>query len=141
VDALAGLILLRLNPADGAIVHVAASAVAGDLAGRLGAGGFPYRRAVLYGTQTADRLSSTARDAMAAGTLDGVVLYSPRTAETFQRLVLNDGLAPHCETMVAFALSGAVADAVGRLSWSRTVVADHPEQPAMIAAILIAART
>src|SRR5665213_2906202 len=48
VGDLARLVCGRLRPGGGRLLHVAGSAVAGDLAGRLGASGFAVERAVLY---------------------------------------------------------------------------------------------
>ena len=48
VDDLVRLARARAQPDAGALLHVAGSAVAGDLAGQLGADGFDVRRAVLY---------------------------------------------------------------------------------------------
>ena len=48
VEALAEMIVGRHDPADGAFLHIAGTVTAGDLAGRLQASGFAYRRAVLY---------------------------------------------------------------------------------------------
>jgi len=135
VAALADLVHRRVDPKDGALLHVAGTAVAGDLGGRLGAVGFDVRRAVLYEVRTAARLPETIRAALETRAVDGVALYSPRTAKTFVRLVSDAGLAGQCGSLTAFCLSDAVAEAIGGLVWRRVAVAGRPDQAAMIALI------
>ena len=136
VAALADLALRRLSPGAGALLHVAAGDLAGDLAGRLTAAGFGYRREVLYSAVTAERLSPAACDALNAGRLAGVLLFSPRTAATFARLVREAGQERACAHIVAFCLSRAVAEKAAALCWRRIVVAREPTEPALIAGIV-----
>lgn len=106
VAALAELVVRRLDPAAGALLHVAAGDLAGDLAGRLAAAGFTCRREVLYAAVTATRLSPAAADALRDGPLAGVLLFSPRTAATFVRLVSDAGLEGACARWAAFVSAG-----------------------------------
>ena len=133
VTALAQLVIDRLDPADGALMHIAASRVAGDLAGRLGRAGFAVRRAVIYEAVTAQALPPAARAALDGDDVDAVLLYSPRTAATFAALVGEAGLAETCRGIDALCLSRAVADAVGALPWHRVRIAPRPEQQALLA--------
>jgi uroporphyrinogen-III synthase len=135
VEALAALVRERLNPADGELLHVAASRLAGDLAASLEALGFGYRRAVLYTAEKATRLSDTAKTAIEAAELDGVALYSPRTADSLVGLLRDAGLADKCKHMTAFCLSRAVAEEAGAIAWRDIVVADSPDQAALIETI------
>lgn len=136
VEALAEMIVGRHDPADGAFLHIAGTVTAGDLAGRLAACGFAYRRAVLYEMRPVAALSPEACEAMAAGGLSGVALYSPRTAALFADLVDAHRLAAACRGLRAYCLSKAVAEKVARLPFAARVVAARPDQPAMLAAIL-----
>jgi|APTNR8051073442_1049403.scaffolds.fasta_scaffold06003_2 uroporphyrinogen-III synthase len=140
VDDLAALILRRLDPKDGSIMHVAGSVVAGDLGGRLTKTGFAYERRVLYRAAAIERLSEQTRRALAAGDLDGVALYSPRTARVFHDVLAADDLTACCRHLTAFGLSAAVADAAAGVAWARTIVAERPDQPAMIRAIVTGAK-
>jgi len=135
VEALAALVCDRLEPADGDLLHVAGSRLAGDLAGSLQKSGFGYRRAVLYAAEKTMQLSDAAQRAVETGELDGVVLYSPRTADGLVGLLRAAGLAGKCKHMTAFCLSGAVADKAGALNWQNMVVADSPDQAALIETI------
>ena len=128
VAALAELVAAKCDPAGGELLHVAGSRVAGDLGGRLAGGGFKYRRAVLYAAKKSENLTAEARDALRAGDIAGVVLYSPRTARTFAELVRAAGLDDDLANIYAFCLSAAVADALSGLGWCKPAVARHPDQ-------------
>lgn len=133
VDSLAALAAAALDPAAGALLHVAGTALAGDLAGALGNAGFEVRRAVLYEARAADELPAPAAAALAKGSLDAVLLFSPRTARTFVTLVMAAGLAARCEDVDALCLSPAVAEAAAGLPWQRCRVAAAPDQEALLA--------
>ncbi|MFZ1416234.1 MAG: uroporphyrinogen-III synthase, partial [Defluviicoccus sp.] len=135
VAALAALAQSRLDPARGALLHAAGTAVAGDLAALLTEAGFSCRREVLYRARTAEALSEQTAAALRDGALAGVLLYSPRTAATFVRLVTVDNLAAHCARLDAFCLSAAVAAAVRPVPWRSIVVAAGPTEAALVAAV------
>lgn len=136
VAALADLVIGRLDPAAGPLVHVAAGDVAGDLAGRLAAAGFTYRREVLYAAETAKRLGPAALEALQAGGLAGVLLFSPRTATTWVRLVGDAGCNGACGRLTALCLSRAVAERASTLPWHRVRVAAEPTEASLIAAVI-----
>jgi len=135
VAALAKLAKAELDPKKGALLHVAGSRVAGDLAGALTGAGFACRRHVLYQARPAEAFSAAAAAALAAGALDGVLLFSPRTAATFARLIAKAGIADICRRLAAYCLSRAVADAVSGLAWRDVVVAAAPNQDSLLDAI------
>jgi uroporphyrinogen-III synthase len=136
VEALAEMIIGSLDPAAGALLHVAGTVSAGDLGGRLSAAGFDYRRAVLYAMRPAQALSAAAREALERGSIAGVALYSPRTAALFTELVAAHDLVPRCEGLRAYCLSVAVAEKAARLPFAARITAARPDQPAMVDAIL-----
>ena len=133
VESLARLAAACLDPAAGALLHVAGSAVAGDLAGRLEAAGFTVRRAVLYEARAATALPAAPRQALAAGDLDAVLFFSPRTAATFVRLVRDSGCEAACAGLTALCLSAAVAEQAGAIHWAGTAVARNPTLESMLA--------
>lgn len=132
VGDLAHRVRARLDPRRGALLHAAGTKVAGDLAGTLREAGFTYHRAVLYEAHAAEALTPAAAGAIAAGAVDGVVLFSPRTARTFVALAKAAGLAEACRGLTAYCLSRAVAAAAGGLAWRRVRVAARPEQGALL---------
>ena len=133
--ALAALAIDRLDPGAGALLHAAASDVAGDLAGRLGGAGFAYRREVLYRARATERLSPAAVAALREGGVDGVLFFSPRTAATFVTLMVKAGLAISARRLDAYCLSPAVAEAAEKLTWKRVAVAARPEQGELLTVI------
>lgn len=135
VADLAALVAARLAPRHGALVHVAGSATAGDLGGMLAARGFTLRRVVVYEALPATALPDEAATALAAGTVELALFFSPRTAATFVRLAAAAGLAPACGRMTALALSPAVATALAALGWREVLVAPKPTQGDLLAAL------
>jgi len=89
---LAELIEAEAKPADGALIHLAGDTVAFDLKSALEAKGFSVRQPVLYRSVQATQLPSEALSLIRDGKLDGVILMSPRTAQTFADLLARHGL-------------------------------------------------
>lgn len=133
VTALAQLTRAELDPGAGDLLHPAGGKVAGDLAGLLQSAGFTYRREVLYEAQKAEALPENAFAALAAGGVDGVLLYSPRTGAAFAKLVADAGLGQRLDKVTAYCLSQAVADQVQHLPWAGVRVAASPDQDAFLA--------
>jgi uroporphyrinogen-III synthase len=133
VAALAGLVRAHLDPAAGALVHVAGSDLAGDLSSLLSAAGFTVRRAVLYRARTARALDPAAIEALASGAIAGVIFFSPRTARTFVNLAGEADVAGHVRRIPAYCLSDAVANAASALEWSTVRVANKPDQESLLA--------
>ncbi len=133
VDDLARLAVERLRPGDGALLHVAGSKVAGDLAGMLAKVGYTYRRSVLYDARPVAVLPQAAQTAIVDGAA-AVLLYSPRTAALFRDLLLAAGLDGFVENLTAFCLSANVAARAGS-GWRRVVVAVRPTEPSLMDAV------
>jgi len=140
VKTLAGMVEKNLDPAGGGLVHVAGSHRAGDLAGMLAAAGFETKRVVLYEAKAAESIGPNAAGVLKGGKLDGVLLFSPRTAALFCRLVADAGLAEACRAITACCLSAAVADEATALPWAGVVVAESPDSQALLDAVEKAAR-
>ena len=108
--------------------------LAGDLAGMLTADGFVCRREVLYEARAAESLPDSARDALAGGGVDGVLIYSPRTAALFRDLADAAGLGQILAGVTAYCLSANVAAKVGG-PWARVAVAEEPTEDSLIEAL------
>ena len=138
VYALADLVGARCRPADGALLHVAGTTVAGDLSGLLGARGFTVRREAMYEAVASTVLSAGTASDLAEGQIDAVLIFSPRTARSFVRLVQEAGLIDSCRTVDVLCLSPAVAEAArtcnsGSVPWKSVQVAERPEQDSLLA--------
>lgn len=136
VEALAQLVLELAKPEDGALLHCAGTRQAGDLAGMLSEHGFIYRREVLYEAKAAQCLQAPTIAALKNHELDGVLLFSPRTATIFMNCLENSGCAPRPDQLTAYCLSQAVADRVQARGWTRVKIARKPTQDALIEIVL-----
>jgi uroporphyrinogen-III synthase len=132
VESLAGLVKARLDPAAGRLFHAAGSAVAGDLAGDLAGAGFRLERQALYAAEPVTELYPATAEALYAGTIDAVLFFSPRTAQSFVKVVQSAGLADRLGGVVAICLSEAVGTAVRTVKWQDIHVAVQPDQASLL---------
>lgn len=132
VDDLAALVAGARLPGDGTLLHVAGKHVAGDLPGLLEAGGFTVIRRQLYEVNAATAFTADLESAFVRDDIAAVLLFSPRTAKTFNRLAATGGTGRQMRNCLALCLSDAVADAVAGLSWRGVHVAAAPTQDALV---------
>ncbi len=130
--ALAGLIRRSLDPQGGALLHPSGRDVADGLSAPLRAAGFDLRRCVVYAADAAEDLSHDCVSALARGTLDGALFFSPRTGATFAALIEGAGLQQACGAMTAYCLSDAVAQTVDSMPWHSIRTAAAPNQAALL---------
>jgi uroporphyrinogen-III synthase len=130
--ALAEVVAARADPGAGPLLHAAGAETAGRLSQSLQSRGFAVQVVVLYDALPAAALPEEAATALAANALDGVLLFSPRTARTFAGLVATAKLEQSCARMEAFCISAATAAALQPLSFARVAVAGVPNQAAML---------
>lgn len=134
VDDLARLVAAHCDPDAGALLHAAGSVTAGDLAAMLAPQNFSVRREMLYDAKMVETLPPEAVKALQGAALDGVVLYSPRTAKHFNDLVEKAGLAAALGRLTMFALSENVDNAAGD-AWGKRIIATHPDQESLLQAV------
>jgi uroporphyrinogen-III synthase len=132
VTALAALVAERLKPEDGPLLHISGVAVAGDLAGTLGARGFDVRRFALYDAREVAALPDSARAALEAHALDVAAFFSPRAGTLFAKLVFEAGLAQTCSGIAAVAISPAAAEPLRALPFKATLAAPQPTRQAVL---------
>jgi uroporphyrinogen-III synthase len=133
VEDLARLVAARLRPAQGRLLHVAGSEVAGDLAGRLGAAGFVVDRAVLYEARTATTLTPETADLIDRGEIDLALFFSPRSAANFARLAAP--VAAGLSAAAAISISAAADAALDDLPFRDRLIAAAPTQAALLARV------
>jgi len=133
--ALVEFVADRADPAKGLLLHAAGAETAGRLRQALQAKGFKVETLVLYDAVPMSELPDNAKDALREGSLDGVLLFSPRSAKTFATLTTEAKLEAACGTLDAFCISAATAAALSPLSFARVSVAGAPNQDAMLALI------
>lgn len=129
------LVRARLPPGGGALLHVAGSAVAGNLAAALGQAGFQVRRTVLYDARPATALTPATVQRLRRREIDLVLFFSPRTARAFVSLVRGAGLDASLDRATAICLSHAVAAALDGIPFGGVKVAARPEMQALLAAV------
>lgn len=121
----------RLDPEDGKLLHVRGETIAVDPVPLLEGAGFTVDSCNLYRADPSEGLSATAITALAAGTVAGVLLYSPRSAKLFEA-ALTGALPPETAGgLTAYCLSPAVAKALS-LPYRAVAVAPHPLGEALL---------
>lgn len=138
VDGLAAHIRARLKPEAGPILYLSGAATAGDLHGQLTSAGFHCERAVLYDAVAATELRAV-KDVLRRGEADAVMLYSPRSASVWRRLIEDHGLAVQAAQLHSLCLSRNIAAALPA-DWL-IHVAEKPENTAMMGLLEQVART
>jgi len=132
VDRLAALIIDQRQPADGELLYVAGTVRAGDLAGQLRQSGFNVRLAEIYESVTIDRLNEITLASLAGGSIDGVLLFSPRTAQTLSGLLDQAGLGNLAAKLDAWCLSPAIAHVIAMSGFRQIHIAAQPTQAALL---------
>jgi uroporphyrinogen-III synthase len=119
----------------GSFVHVAGEEVAFDLAAALAARGIEVRKVIAYRAVSTLALTPPTAQAIAGGSLDAVILMSPRTAAIFALLVGKAGLEEPARRLAYICLSANVAAALGDLAPARVNIAVRPNSSAILDAV------
>lgn len=129
--ALARLALARCTPAGGPLLLPGQEGQGAALAEKLRAAGFAVCARAVYRLHRVSTLPETARQALAAGTVEAALFFSPASTRDFVALA---GLLPvACFTRVeALAISPATATPLAPLPWQRVRVAAHPDQEELL---------
>ncbi len=138
LDALSALVSEQCDPDGGALLYAAGSVVSGDLKGLLGARGYEIDRVVLYTAKPVETISHEIEVRLRDGMIDGVLLYSPRSARIWGQVTGRSGLAENVRSMVYFCLSRAVADAlVTETGWegAQVTIAPEPNEKSLLEVI------
>lgn len=135
VEALADLVADTLDPEDGALLYAAGRDRRGDLDGELAEEGFTVRLAELYRAEPAETLSPDTVEALRAGALDGVLVYSARTAAALVAAAERAGLAGALAAIPFFVISEAAAEPLRRLDTPRIAVAERPNAKGVLALV------
>ncbi len=117
------------------LVHVRGTDVAFDLSGAVAAHGIELREIVSYQAVPAEVLQPQIRDRLASGSIDAVILMSPRTGSIFAQLARSEGLEEAVRNLFLLCLSPAVATSIEPLRPARVEVAERPDSKAILAAV------
>jgi uroporphyrinogen-III synthase len=118
---------------DTPLMHLRGEVARGDVAKRLSAHGLPTSEAVIYRQILCD-LNDEAIALLSGDAPVIVPLYSPRTASHLASMM--DATAP----LHMVAISPAVAEAAAGISAESCIIAETPDAPAMIRAVLATLR-
>ena len=120
---LARLVAGCRQPDAGQLLHLSGDHVTGELAESLAGQGFVVVRRLVYRAEAVTHLDGTARQHIAERRVDGVLLFSPRSAQLFLDLLQRASLADRAAAMTAYCLSDAVARTAARFAWRRVAIA------------------
>jgi uroporphyrinogen-III synthase len=132
VDTLEALVAERVDPDNGNLLHVTGSVTAGDLAGKLGRAGFFIEACQLYQANTVSTLPEAIEGGLQQHSLDAMLVFSPRTARTFMKLVKKAKAIELLSDINVFCLSEAVRAALDCACFRGVHVAERPEQDSLL---------
>lgn len=131
----------NLKPGNGSLLYASGSKTTGDLAGELQSDGFVVNRVELYQAVPAEKLPESLCRSIRQGELDGVLLFSPRTAKIWLALALSQtGGCVSADEMAKikhYCLSENVAKIIdqGLGKFSDTIICKEPDTPSMLQAV------
>lgn len=113
-------------PQPGNVIILRGRNVAFDLAKALGEQGVGAQEVVLYATQATDAPSERLAREIAAGDVNGVVLFSPKTAAVYVERLTAKRLASSASRIRHYCLSAAVAAELAGLEGVEPIVSAKP---------------
>lgn len=128
IHDLAALILRMVDAKQGPLFHPAARKPAGDLGEMLKTRGYRVDRQTVYEAEESKTLPDAVISALRNHDIDAILFFSPRTAESFVKLVQRYNLQQDLSETNAICLSPAVQSKISDLTWHRTLVASQPTQ-------------
>lgn len=137
VSGVVEFVISNLDPNAGDLLYASGEKTSGDLVGQLTAKGFGVRRTVLYKAKRARQLPLIAEQQIETGQVDGVLLYSPRTAKIWLSVTQGVISPARLSELHYYCLSANVAAVLYKsLGNSADVtICETPDNNAMIAAI------
>ena len=131
VNKLAELVIRKLSPDDGCLLHISGKDTAGNLSGLLEKADFQIIRKQLYKATKANVLTQEVKALIASGEINYIPFYSPRTAKTFVKLIHAANLQDNLTETTALCLSPAVNDVISSLKWREILTSSLPDQPSL----------
>ena len=132
--SLADTVEAAIAPGAGPLVYPAARDRAGWFADTLTTRGYDVNIIEAYRADVAPRFDEAVRAALVTGGVEGVLLYSRRTADAFAQLARAAAIGDRLAGVDYFVLSGEVADGLAALP-GRIHVAARPDEDSLVALI------
>jgi uroporphyrinogen-III synthase len=132
---LAEAMLDWVKPEDGVLLHAASADTEGRLKTLLAEEGYRVAVQMLYEVVPIHKLPDSAREALVNKALDAAVVFSTNSALALHDCIERAGLTEACRSMVAVCISKVAAEALLTLPFRSVVVAEKPNQNAMLDAV------
>lgn len=131
---LVAAIRAAIPPGSGQILYAAARDRSGEIETALIAAGYDVNVVEAYRADAVQEFSPAARAALARGEIDGVLLYSRRTAQTYVHLGDHTGITAELRIPSYYVISTAVAALLDDLA-AAVHVAKNPNEDSILALI------
>jgi uroporphyrinogen-III synthase len=129
VTAIAERVQTELEPNRGPLLYLSGEETSGDVEAVLKGRGFEVDRVIMYAAVPATHLPPAISSVIRRRAVDGVMLYSRRTAGVWGKCIEAHGLEPFSGTIIHLCLSASVAAALPS-GW-RVEVASLPSEQGM----------
>ncbi|MDX2259595.1 MAG: uroporphyrinogen-III synthase [Hyphomicrobiaceae bacterium] len=131
---LAEVVAGRVSQTAGRIIVLRGESIAFDVAAALAVQGYPVLSMICYRTRPVTALAEEARQALAGGEVDAVVLMSPATARAFAALLQAAAIEPP-SPLTCLCLSHQVAGALPVAGPFSAIVAPAPNSEEILALV------
>jgi len=132
---LAAAMLDWIAPEEGVLLHAASADNEGRLKTLLAEEGYRVAVQVLYEVVPIHKLPDPAREALAHNGLDAAVVFSANSALALADCIDRAGLVGACSGLAAVAISKPAAEALKSLPFRSVIIAEKPNQSAMLDAV------
>jgi uroporphyrinogen-III synthase len=127
----------RQIPPGGTVLYLAGEDRAGDLSGSLEVAGYPVRTVEVYRAVAAAVLPEEAIRALQSDSIDAILHYSRRSAETFLGLAAAGSCLVNILKCKHFCLSAQVAEPLAAAGAKQVHVAQRPDEAALLDLVAI----
>jgi uroporphyrinogen-III synthase len=129
---LAALIKKKLPAGGPALLHIRGEHTAMPLGDMLRKDGIKVETLIVYTAKSEDHFTLACHAALEKGAIGTATFFSRRTAETFIKLIRQEGLEPRLSGIKALCISAAVLECVREAEWAEAYSAERPDKAAMI---------
>jgi len=137
-DLMAKLLSSNVSTPHKPFLHLSGDVIRIDIVKTLSQKSIPVERLIVYETQEASRFSSETQTSLKAGMLDAVLFFSPRTAQTFQKLCQDIKLESMCASIRAICLSNSIKEEILTLPWKKIRVAKKTTTDDLLMTLMMA---
>ncbi|MGE4350782.1 MAG: uroporphyrinogen-III synthase [Bdellovibrionales bacterium] len=127
--------MVAQEPSDKILLHLGGENLSAQPAQAFAQAGRDYRHWSLYRTDAVKNLTAESRRWLQGSEKGAVLFYSPRTAETFVKLIKQDKLEACCKQLIAIGLSPVVTHALGPLEWRHCRASEQATEESLIQAL------